>query len=128
MRHASAIVTLLAVLVGIVAIAAPAFAEYGAIAYDDKTCAWGRAWNFPDQAGADARALSECASSSSNCKVIARMGVGECGAVAAMEVCSGYGWATRPSISEAQLIALQQCLKANPNQDCRVTTSICSSR
>jgi len=106
----------------------PAFAEYGAIAYDDQSCGWGRSWNFPDQAGADQRALSECATNGSKCKVVAHMGPGECGAVAAILSCGGYGWSVRPRISEAQLVALKQCQKYNPKEDCKVMTSLCSSR
>jgi hypothetical protein len=101
MRRMMFLATGLAVVLGGFASSALA-ADHGAIAYDRSNCAWGRSWNYPDQRGADDRALSECASGGSNCQVVARMGPGECGAVAATGSCSGFGWATRSTISEAR--------------------------
>jgi hypothetical protein len=118
----------LAAAIGGFAGTAPAFAEYGAIAYDRTNCAWGRSWNFDDQRGADDRAMSECSAGGSNCRVVARMGPGECGAVAVTESCNGYGWATRSTISEAQIVALEQCRNYNPRLDCTVKVSVCSRR
>ena len=127
MRRMMFLATGLAVVLGGFASSALA-ADHGAIAYDRSNCAWGRSWNYPDQRGADDRALSECASGGSNCQVVARMGPGDCGAVAATDSCSGFGWATRSTISEAQIVALQQCRNYNPNLDCSIKTSVCSRR
>ena len=128
MRRMTLLATGLATVIGGFASIAPAFAEHGAIAYDRTNCAWGRSWNYDDQRGADDRAMSECAAGGSNCQVVARMGPGECGAVAATNSCSGFGWATRSTVSEAEIVALQQCRSYNPSLDCALKTSVCSRR
>ena len=128
MRRMTLLATGVASLIGALAAAAPAFAEYGAIAYDRSNCAWGRSWNYDSQRGADNRAMSECSDQGSNCQVVARVGPGECGAVAATNSCSGFGWATRPTVSAAQIVALEQCRNYNPSLDCSIKVSVCSSQ
>ena len=128
MRLITLFATGLVALTGIFASAAPAFAEYGAIAYDRTNCAWGRSWNYSGQSGADQRAMSECSSQGSSCQVVAQVGPGQCGAVAATDSCSGYGWATRSNTTDAQIVALEQCRNYNPGLSCSIKVSVCSSQ
>jgi len=128
MRHMTLLTTGLATLTAIFASAAPAFAEYGSIAYDRTNCAWGRSWNYPGQSGADQRALSECAAQGSSCQVVAQVGPGQCGAVASTDSCSGYGWATRSSTNDAEIVALQQCRDYNPSLTCKIQVTVCASQ
>jgi hypothetical protein len=126
MRRTTLPVTGLVALIGVFASAAPAVAEYGSIAYDRTNCAWGRSWNYADQNGADARAMSECNAQGSNCQVVAQVGPDQCGAVAATDSCSGYGWATRSSTNNAQVVAIEQCQNYNPGVSCSVKVTVCS--
>jgi|SRR5579863_910353 len=128
MRRVTPFIIAATALAGVFVSAAPALADFGAIAYDRTNCAWGRSWNYPGQAGADARAMAECAAGGSNCQVVAQMGPGECGAVAATPSCSGYGWATRPSVNDAQIVALEQCRNYNPGLSCTIKATVCSSQ
>jgi hypothetical protein len=72
--------------------------------------------------------MSECSALGSRCRVLVRVGPGECGAVAATDDCDGDGWAVRSSISAAQIVALEQCRRYNPRADCGIKNSVCSSR
>ena len=60
--------------------AAPAFAGYGAIAWDKETGKHGWSWNQSTQRRADEIALSQCGGS--GCKIVTRIGSGRCGALA----------------------------------------------
>jgi uncharacterized protein DUF4189 len=128
MRRITLFATGLIALTGVFASTAPAFAEYGSIAYDRTNCAWGRSWNYPDQSGADQRAMSECSSQGSSCQVVAQVAPGQCGSVAATDSCSGYGWATRSNTNDAQIVALEQCRNYNPGLTCTIKVSVCSSQ
>jgi hypothetical protein len=128
MRRTTLFVTGFVALIGTFASAAPALADFGAIAYDRTNCAWGRSWNYADQPGADARAMSECVAGGSNCQVVARVGPQLCGAVAATDSCSGYGWATRSNTSEAESVAMEQCRSYNPSLSCSIKVTVCSSQ
>ena len=128
MRRTTLFATGLIALTGVFASTVPAFAEYGSIAYDRTNCAWGRSWNYPDQSGADQRAMSECSAQGSSCQVVAQVAPGQCGSIAATDSCSGYGWATRSSTNDAQIVALEQCRNYNPNLTCTIKVSVCSSQ
>lgn len=110
-------------LIGVLAIAAPAFADFGAIAYDNASCAFGRSWNYATQAEAASKATAEC--NHPGCRVIASIGPRQCGALAVTPNCRGFGWATRPSKDAAELKAMQDCQRDNPGQ-CSVKVSDCN--
>src|SRR5262245_19889544 len=58
----------------------PAFAAYGAIAWDRGTGKYGVSWNQPTPQRAEEVALSECGATS--CKVVTKVGPKMCGALA----------------------------------------------
>jgi len=101
-----------AALVGI--LADPAFADFGAIAYDQHDCAFGRSWHYDNPRRAADVALSECAHP--GCKVVLEVGPGQCGAVAVTQNCHGFGWAKRESRDAAQLAAMTECQRYNAGQ------------
>jgi hypothetical protein len=104
--------------------------KYGAIAYDQTNCAWGRSWNYPSQAEADNRAVSECSSGggSTNCKATVEVAADQCGAVAVTDKCAGFGWAARGDTRTAQDEALRQCQNYNPGLTCTIKVTVCSSQ
>jgi hypothetical protein len=112
-----------AALIGIVASAVPAFADFGAIAYDQRNCAVGRSWHFDNPHRAADTALAECGHP--GCKVVLEVGPGQCGAIAITPNCHGYGWATRPTRDAAQLSAMTECQHYNAGQ-CSVRTVDCN--
>jgi hypothetical protein len=112
-----------AALIGIVAGAVPAFADFGAIAYDQRNCAVGRSWHFDNPRRAADTALAECGHP--GCKVVLEVGPGQCGAIAITPNCHGFGWATRPSRDAAQLSAMMECQHSNAGQ-CSVRTVDCN--
>jgi hypothetical protein len=112
-----------AALIGVLAIAAPAFAEFGAFAYDSKTFKYGFSWNERDQQAADAAAIKGCASD--NCKVEFRTGPKQCGAVAMTEDGKVWGGARRDQRAAAELAAIQNCQQRTSGQ-CKVRGSECN--
>ena len=107
----------LASAVALIAMAAgtlPAFADFGAIAYDSHNCAFGRSWRYDSPQRARDVALHECGHP--GCRVVLEVGSGQCGAVAVTPNCKGYGWATRRSRDAAQLAAMQECQQRNAGQ------------
>jgi hypothetical protein len=113
MRRTALLVTGLVALISIFG-SRSAHAQYGAIAYDSNNCAWGRAWNYQTPQLAAATALAECANS--GCKVMAEIGPHQCGSLASTANCKGWGWATRPTLAEAQAAALQECVGYNAGE------------
>jgi hypothetical protein len=107
------------VLLGLGA-AAPAYAEYGAIAWDRQTGKRGWSWNQSTQKRADEVALSECGAS--GCKVIIRAGSGMCAALAATEDGKHIGAAARKDRDAARVASLKDC-KGN---ECTVRFSDCN--
>lgn len=103
--------------------AAPAFADYGAIAYDQHNCAVGRSWRFDSPRRAQDVALSECGHP--GCRVVLEVGPGQCGAIAITNDCHGYGWARRDTREAAQLSAIQNCQHYNAGQ-CSVRAVDCN--
>jgi hypothetical protein len=62
--------------------AAPASANnFGALAYDRQSNAYGVAWDMPSQAAANSRALAECAKNSRNCAIVVQF-ANQCAAYA----------------------------------------------
>lgn len=113
----------IAALVSTLAVSGAASAQYGAIAFDQNNCAWGRAWNFPTAPLAAAAALSEC--SKAGCKVIVEIGPHACGSLSATANCKGWGAATRPTLGEAQTVGLQLCVHANTGMECITRVGDC---
>jgi hypothetical protein len=115
----------LAGLALVVASNGAAFAGYGAIAFDEKNCAWGRSWNYPNVNEAAAVALKEC--NHATCKVVIEIGPRQCGSLASTPNCRGWGAATRSSLAESQASALFDCAKANTGTQCFARVNNCNS-
>lgn len=97
-------------------------ARWGAIAYS-ASGAYGSGWDFPNPAGAENRALSECREHDSGCEVKATFS--DCGALADAKDGS-WGWASRANLGEAKAAALAAC-HAYTNQRCEVRTGFCAN-
>jgi hypothetical protein len=105
------------------AAAAPAFAAYGAFAFDEKTGKYGVSWNEDNQGKADQAALKGC--QSEQCKVVFRTGPHECGAIATAEQGAAWGGAKRPKREGAELAAIQNCQKRTKGQ-CKIRANECN--
>jgi hypothetical protein len=112
-----------AALAGIVAGVAPAFAEYGAFAYEEATAKYGFSWNEADQHRADAAALKGCVAP--NCKVVFQTGPKECGAIAMSENGKVWGGAKRDQRAAAELAGVENCQKRTSGQ-CKIRGSECN--
>ena len=90
-------------------IAPPAFAGYGAVAYDTDARKSGFAWDAPTQAQANDAAKRDCASD--NCQL--RFGVppGKCAAFATPDDGPAWGGAVRKSLDAAAFAAIVNCQK-----------------
>jgi len=104
--------------------AAPAFAGFGAIAYNPDSGNRGFAWNYETQQKADEIALRDCGA---GCKIVFRVRPGLCGALASAEKSEIWGGATRPSVDAARLAALENCQKRTGAQ-CILRGSECNRR
>ncbi len=102
---------------------APAFAEFGAFAYDQAAGKYGVSWNEKTQKAADDAALKGCATD--KCKVVFRTGAGQCGAIALTEDGKTWGGARRPQRDAAQLAAIENCQKRTGGQ-CKVRGAECN--
>ena len=103
--------------------AAPAFAEYGAVAHDESTGKYGFAWNEANQKQADEAAIKAC--NTSGCKIAFRVGPKRCGALATTEDGKIWGGADRPTRAAAELAAMQGCQKRTKAQ-CQIRGSECN--
>jgi hypothetical protein len=103
--------------------AAPALAQYGAIAWDKETGKYGASWNQASQKGADEVALSDCGAS--GCKVIIRTRRAICAALATNESGKYAGGASRRDRDAARLAALKNCQKGNAGE-CTVRVTDCN--
>lgn len=101
----------------------PAFAGYGAVAYDETARKSGYAWDEESQKSANEAAKRDCGSDT--CKV--RFGVGPklCGALASPDSGPAWGGAVRKSVDEAKLAALKNCQK-HAREKCVVRESKCN--
>jgi hypothetical protein len=104
-------------------IAAPALAEYGAIARDEGADKSGASWRQPTQQRADEVAISECGTS--GCKVVIRAGPGMCGALATTDNGKGMGASSRKDRDAARLASLKGCQK-DKKGECTVRFSDCN--
>ena len=111
-------------LISVIGSTGLASAGYGAIAFDQHNCAWGRSWNFATAQKAAAVALAECGRR--GCKVIVRIGPRQCGSLSSTPNCRGWGAATRSTLAEAQNVGLQSCARANTGTLCTVKVGDCN--
>jgi Domain of unknown function (DUF4189) len=104
--------------------ALPAFAAYGAIAWDKQSGRYGWSKNQANQQKADELAVSGCGAS--GCKVVIRMtNAALCGALAMTQDGKTAGGASRKTQDAARIEALANCQKNNKGE-CMVRISVCS--
>ena len=115
--------TVVVVAVAAFSLARPAFAGYGAVAYDHDARKQGFAWDEESQAKANEAAKRACGSDA--CKV--RFGVGPkmCAAFATPEAGPAWGGSVRKSVDAAKLAALKNCQK-HAGEKCVVRESKCN--
>jgi hypothetical protein len=114
-----------AALIGMFAMTAPAFAEFGAVAYDQATGRYGFSWNKSSRQEANEAAKKDCASES--CKLFP-VNPRQCGALATAENqkdSSAWGISIRPDKSDAEARAIATCQKHTASQ-CKVRGSECN--
>lgn len=118
-------ITLLAAGFAVTALLAstPAFAKFGAFAYDQGAAKFGYSYDQDSQARADADALKGC--NSAGCKIVFRTGPRQCGAIATGEKGKVWGGARRGNKTAAELAAMQDCQKRFSGQ-CKVRASECN--
>lgn len=108
MRRATTMAAVVsALLVGTAA--APAFAGYGAVAFDEKTAKYGFGWNEDTQKRAEELAMQGC--NAEGCKVVFRVPPKQCGALATGEKGNAWGGNVDKSRDTARLKALENCQK-----------------
>lgn len=97
--------------------------KYGAIAYSPATGAHGYSYNYNSVAGAQRRAMGECASRGYGCRIAVNFR-NACGALAVGPRGWGSGWGgTR---QRAQLEALKSC--GRHSAGCRIRVWSCTDR
>jgi hypothetical protein len=101
----------------------PVLAEFGAIAWDEKTGKFGASWNEATAQRAAEAAMSDCGASA--CKVIIRPGRKECAALATTENGKYAGGAARRDKDAARVAALANCKKGKAGE-CTVRLSDCN--
>jgi hypothetical protein len=110
-------------LASILLAATPAFATYGAIAWDKESGKRGWSWNQPTSQKAAEVAISECGAS--GCKVVIRTGTGVCAALATTADGKFAGGAARKTKEDARLAAMTNCQKGKAG-DCVVRVTDCN--
>jgi|HubBroStandDraft_1064217.scaffolds.fasta_scaffold817713_2 hypothetical protein len=123
MRWAGIVASL--ALVGLMATAGPAFASFGAVAYDDATGHFGFSWSQPTQERATELALKDCASAKCHAFPVPPA---KCGALATSndpKESSAWGGAVRDDRPAAELAAMENCQKHTKGQ-CKVRGSECN--
>ena len=103
--------------------AMPAFAQYGAIAWDKETGKYGASWNQDTPKRAEEVALSDCGAT--GCKVIIRTRRAMCAALATNESGKYAGGASRKDREAARFSALNNCKKGNAGE-CTVRVTDCN--
>jgi photosystem II stability/assembly factor-like uncharacterized protein len=102
---------------------APAFAGYGAVAFDEKAAKYGFAWNEATQKSANEAALQAC--NSTDCKVVIPVPPRRCAAFATADKGSAWGGNVNASRDAAKLRALENCQK-NTSGKCILRGSDCN--
>ncbi|HEY1259938.1 MAG TPA: DUF4189 domain-containing protein [Stellaceae bacterium] len=123
MRFTSRLVASMGALALLLFVAAPAFAGYGAVAYDVKTGKRGWSWNEATVQRASEVALSQCGTS--GCKVLMKVGPKRCGALATTEDGKGWGAAGRATVDQSRVAALANCAKTKLGE-CVIRVSDCN--
>jgi hypothetical protein len=122
MRRAAMIVVGFSAILGIFA-AAPAFAGYGAVAFDEKTAKYGFGWNEDTQKRADEAALQSC--NSPDCKVVIPVPPRRCAALATGETGNAWGGNVNATRDAAKLRAIENCQKRTSGK-CVLRESDCN--
>src|ERR1700722_6934043 len=120
LRYAWGVAAVLGTLAG----AGPAFADFGAVAYDQNNCAWGRSWHLESPRRAADVALAECGHR--GCRLVLEVGSGQCGALAASENCRGYGWGKDFSRRAAEAVAMENCRRFSGPGTCSIRVTDCN--
>ena len=123
MRRAALATAALLGLASIQLTPAPAFAQYGAVAWDKETGKYGASWNQDTPKRAEEVAVGECGAT--GCKVVIRPGRRECAALATTENGKYAGGAARRDRDAARLAALTNCKKGNAGE-CIVRVTDCN--
>jgi hypothetical protein len=103
--------------------AAPAFAGYGALAYDEESKKYGLSADEVSQAKADDVATKECGGD--KCKIIFRTAPLECGAIAVAGEGTAWGGGKASQKAKAELNAVNNCQKRTKGQ-CKVREALCN--
>lgn len=111
-----------AIVVGL-ALAAPAWAGFGAVAYDQNTQKYGASFDQPTQSQAFEAALKQCASKDCRVHPVEPKG---CGALAMSAKDKAWGGADRPTLDDAQHDAVVRCQAHTKEGDCTVRASGCN--
>jgi clan AA aspartic protease (TIGR02281 family) len=88
---------------------APAYAGFGAVAFDESTAKYGFAWNEDTQNRADEAASQAC--NAEGCKIVFRVPPRQCGALATGEKGNAWGGHVNAARDTAQLRAIENCQK-----------------
>jgi hypothetical protein len=102
---------------------APAFAGYGALAYDEEAKKYGLSSDEVSQTKADDVATKECGSG--KCKIIFRTASRECGAIAVAAEGNAWGGGKAAQKAKAELDAVNNCQKRTKGQ-CKVRETVCN--
>jgi hypothetical protein len=122
MLRVSPTISVLAAVLAL-ATAAPAWAGYGAIAYDNQNGHEGAAWNQSTPAKANELALQQCATG--NCRVHPIKPAG-CGALARSGTDKAWGGADRVTLAAAEHTAILLCEKHASTGACKVVAQGCN--
>jgi uncharacterized protein DUF4189 len=108
-------------------VAAPAFAGFGAVAYDQNSGRYGASWDEPTQAKAYELALKQCASPDCRVHVVEPKG---CGALALTDKDKDghiyWGGADRETLARAKEDAIAHCKTHTATGNCTVRISGCN--
>jgi clan AA aspartic protease (TIGR02281 family) len=91
------------------AMVAPAYAGFGAVAFDENTAKYGFAWNEDTENRADEAASQAC--NAVGCKIVFRVPPRQCGALATGEKGNAWGGHVNTARDTAQLRAIENCQK-----------------
>ncbi|HTV88495.1 MAG TPA: DUF4189 domain-containing protein [Stellaceae bacterium] len=89
-----------------IAAAAPAWAGFGAVAYDDTNGRYGASFNQPSETQAFEKALKQCSSAGCRVHVVEPRG---CGALALSNRDKAWGGADRVTLAAAEHAAVAHC-------------------
>jgi Domain of unknown function (DUF4189) len=103
--------------------AVPAYAEYGAIAYDQTTGSYGASSNEPTAARAQELALKNCGTPGCQAHVVEPHG---CGALARSDTDKAWGGVDRDTLDVARRDAVEHCQTHTSTGHCKVVISACN--